>query len=86
MRGIGPVLLAGVLAGCGSQPAQAPRQPDNERAILFRFFETLPSGYRVESNFSIRSDGSGLATVLSGGLLPLQGSAHPAGLLARLPA
>ncbi len=86
MRGIGPVLVAGVLAGCGSQPAQAPREPDSERAILFTFFETLPSGYRVESIFSIRSDGSGLDTVLSGGSQPLQGSAHPPGLLARLPA
>lgn len=86
MRGIGPVLLVGVLAGCGSQPPPALHQADGERAILFTFFQTLPSGYRVESIFSIRPDGSGLDTVLSGGAIPLRGSAHPAGLLARLPA
>ena len=86
MRAIRHLLLAAILAGCGFSQTESQQTPKDERPILFTFFETLPSGYRLESIFSIRPDGSGLDTVYSGGSSPLEGSAHPPGLLARLPA
>jgi hypothetical protein len=86
VRGFRLVILAAILAGCASLQADSVQSPKNERPILFTFFETSPYGYRVETIFSIRSDGSGLDTVYSGGSFPVEGSAHPPGLLARLPA
>ncbi len=86
MRRIPPILLACLFAGCESSPGELQRRPESQRPILFTFFETLPSGYRVESIFSIQGDGTGIDTVYSGAALPMEGSAHPPGLLARLPA
>jgi Tol biopolymer transport system component len=86
-----PASLA--LLACAAENANAPGGSDSESSgsrvsdlpILFTFFERDANGYRVESIYSIRRDGTGLDTIYTGGTIPTEYSDPLPGVRARLP-